>query len=211
MDSPRLPEESPIRQQEWKCKVQSDSAAQSTGDGSCSRSIDPDALAAREESTGDPAQNLLSKLPPPLIGISGHVDLDADILNQSLSNAEDMTLSSLEGHFLRQKSIKLESVRTLTPLRQYARLITRFPKCFIFWYVVVLLAVIIIGWRPVVLETSFEAFIRADGEAMRNRDAYLYALEERDSLQSRRLLSEFAGGVDEEKSLLEGRHLTEIN
>eukprot|EP00928_Gymnodinium_smaydae_P030149 TRINITY_DN2248_c0_g5_i1.p1 TRINITY_DN2248_c0_g5~~TRINITY_DN2248_c0_g5_i1.p1 ORF type:complete len:1473 (+),score=369.33 TRINITY_DN2248_c0_g5_i1:379-4419(+) len=70
---------------------------------------------------------------------------------------------------------------------RYCRAVEKYPCRLILLYL--MLTGIIIGacWRPFVLETDFGAFIKADGNAMRLRDAYMDALSVKKGLYDRRL------------------------
>jgi predicted RND superfamily exporter protein len=72
-------------------------------------------------------------------------------------------------------------------LRQYCRLVERRPCCLIFLYIVVLIVLMGALYRPLEVDTDFGAFIRADGEAARGREAYLIALGEKKGPDGRRL------------------------
>jgi hypothetical protein len=69
----------------------------------------------------------------------------------------------------------------------YATRLERWPCCFITLYIVILGVLIGAAWRPLEVDSDFSSFIRADGNAMRQRDAYEQALEILKKQQSRRL------------------------
>eukprot|EP00929_Paragymnodinium_shiwhaense_P100255 TRINITY_DN6244_c0_g1_i1.p1 TRINITY_DN6244_c0_g1~~TRINITY_DN6244_c0_g1_i1.p1 ORF type:complete len:1637 (+),score=371.52 TRINITY_DN6244_c0_g1_i1:85-4995(+) len=76
----------------------------------------------------------------------------------------------------------------LTALGWYTKKVAHRPGCFICVYLLCSFALIGIMFRPFVLDTDFAAFIKADGEAMRNRDAFMLALEEKKGLRDSRRL-----------------------
>lgn len=72
-------------------------------------------------------------------------------------------------------------------LRQYCRLVERRPCCLMFLYVVILAVLMGALYRPLAVNTDFSAFIQADGEAARSREAYMIALGEKKGPNGRRL------------------------
>jgi len=109
-----------------------------------------------------------------------------------------------EAKFLRSRSRSLGRLRLLMPLRRYAKLINRYPVRVLATYIVVLILVIVIGWRPMALETDFSAFVRADGEGLRKRDAFTLALGEQKEPGERRLQSS-VGGAEPDSGPILGR------
>jgi len=69
----------------------------------------------------------------------------------------------------------------------YTRLVVRWPIRFIVFYAVLIILLHYLLWRPIELDEDLSSFVRADGEAMRNRDAFSLALEEQNTEQARRL------------------------
>jgi len=74
-------------------------------------------------------------------------------------------------------------------LKAYCKQVAKRPKCFLCAYIFFTLVPVIIAaiFRGFELETNFDAFIRADGPAMRQREAYILALGEKKALNGRRL------------------------
>jgi len=79
-------------------------------------------------------------------------------------------------------------------LYNYSRMVVRRPKLLIFLYSICMIVPTGIGLvlRGFELETDFSAFMRADGRAMREREAFELVLEERKAPTSRRLREEEA-------------------
>jgi predicted RND superfamily exporter protein len=72
-------------------------------------------------------------------------------------------------------------------LGRYSAKVVRHPCKLILFYLVLVGVIIVVCWRPFELDTDFSSFIRADGPAMRRREAYLLALTEKKGVSSRRL------------------------
>jgi len=83
---------------------------------------------------------------------------------------------------------------------KYSGKIVRHPCKFICLYLVLVIALVAICWRPFVLDTDFESFIRADGHAMRQREAYLLAYGEKKGLSDSRRLKETSRELDSAQS-----------
>jgi len=64
-------------------------------------------------------------------------------------------------------------------LLSYCKQVARRPCLLILCYLVLVIIIVILGWRPFELETDFSSFIRADGDAHRRREGYLKALDEK--------------------------------
>lgn len=73
----------------------------------------------------------------------------------------------------------------------YSTLMTAWPCPFIVLYIVIFALLIGIAWKDLEIESDFSAFIRADGESARRRDAYVEALEKKKKDQSGRRLHEY--------------------
>lgn len=84
-------------------------------------------------------------------------------------------------------------------LEQYAVYIVRFPVCLLSSYLLLVLAVLVVGgifkFPNFEIEEDFSTFIRADGMAMRNREAFIAALGERQAIDERRRLAGDGGGT----------------
>eukprot|EP00929_Paragymnodinium_shiwhaense_P080042 TRINITY_DN41720_c0_g1_i1.p1 TRINITY_DN41720_c0_g1~~TRINITY_DN41720_c0_g1_i1.p1 ORF type:complete len:1441 (+),score=276.85 TRINITY_DN41720_c0_g1_i1:95-4417(+) len=73
-------------------------------------------------------------------------------------------------------------------LRWYAQTVMRTPWRFVVVYISAVLLLIGVLWKPLTVENSFAAFVKADGDSMRHREAYLAALAERKGLNDERRL-----------------------
>lgn len=82
----------------------------------------------------------------------------------------------------------------------YSTLLFRCPCCFVFMYIFFFAVLIGAAWRPLEIESDFSAFIRADGDAMRRRDAFQEALSERRAKQSSRRLQDVMEGLQWKQS-----------
>eukprot|EP00929_Paragymnodinium_shiwhaense_P050899 TRINITY_DN25626_c0_g1_i1.p1 TRINITY_DN25626_c0_g1~~TRINITY_DN25626_c0_g1_i1.p1 ORF type:complete len:1694 (-),score=436.97 TRINITY_DN25626_c0_g1_i1:225-5306(-) len=71
----------------------------------------------------------------------------------------------------------------------YCTKVERHACKFIMIYISLVIIVVGVLWRPFELETDFSAFIKADGDAMRRREAYLLAYGEKKGLKDSRRLS----------------------
>mmetsp|Transcript_83887 Transcript_83887/g.234122 ORF Transcript_83887/g.234122 Transcript_83887/m.234122 type:complete len:1307 (-) Transcript_83887:113-4033(-) len=73
-------------------------------------------------------------------------------------------------------------------LRKYAVVVATCPWVFFFSYLLGVILLVALAWRPFDFDPDFSSFVRADGEAMRNHEAMLEALtKKRDLEDSRRL------------------------
>jgi hypothetical protein len=73
---------------------------------------------------------------------------------------------------------------------KYALFVQTCPWMFFFFYIFCILVFVVSCWRPLVVDTNFATFVKADGEAMLNRQAYLSALNSKKDLKDSRRLSE---------------------
>jgi len=123
------------------------------------------------------------------------------LVNDGLRRLPLKNVSGQMGKFIRKSfSAPMQSTRTnemldslpARCLRIYTRRIARHPRKFICVYFVLLVASTVIGFlvRPFELDTDFSAFIRADGQAMRRREAYLSALGEKKGINDERRLQD---------------------
>jgi len=62
--------------------------------------------------------------------------------------------------------------RVFKPFFVYSRLVMRIPWCCLSMYLLCTIALVAGLWRPVVLEQDLKTFVRADGQALRDSDAY---------------------------------------
>jgi hypothetical protein len=72
----------------------------------------------------------------------------------------------------------------------YSACVVHYPCRLICFYLCVVFVICGLGigvWRPFELNTDFSAFIKADGEKMRQREAYIFAYKEKKGLKDRRL------------------------
>jgi len=73
-------------------------------------------------------------------------------------------------------------------LRKYSTLLEMCPCTVFLSYLVGVFLLVAVAWRPIELDTNFQAFVKADGEAMRNSDTLVKALNlKRGPDESRRL------------------------
>mmetsp|Transcript_19256 Transcript_19256/g.67003 ORF Transcript_19256/g.67003 Transcript_19256/m.67003 type:complete len:1514 (-) Transcript_19256:458-4999(-) len=119
----------------------------------------------------------------------------ADSAHQGLDCPEELAC-------LKDASVSKETAtsgikpRCYRVLLAYCRLVHRCPKAVMFLNLVGVVALLAIFQKPLNLETDFQAFVQADGHAMRNREAYLKALSEQKDLGSRRLQEAWSGFGD---------------
>jgi predicted RND superfamily exporter protein len=87
------------------------------------------------------------------------------------------------------KSVALGSSLGASVLKRYARLIIRFPKLVISFYAFLVILAVVLFWRPVDLQTDFASFVKADGDALRNNEAFLQAVMKQKTPSGRRLFA----------------------
>lgn len=85
-------------------------------------------------------------------------------------------------------------------LMKYALCLEKAPCAFICLYLVLFIGIFASMWRGLEIETDFSVFIRSDGEALRNRDALILALEKQKSLNGRRLSDSLAAATQHRMS-----------
>mmetsp|Transcript_18228 Transcript_18228/g.42443 ORF Transcript_18228/g.42443 Transcript_18228/m.42443 type:complete len:1739 (+) Transcript_18228:144-5360(+) len=109
--------------------------------------------------------------------------------------------------FNRQQSGVRQGI--LDAFAKYTRLVVRWPCGFIVFYAILVIACCAALWRPIDLDEDLSSFVRADGDAMRNRDAFSLALEEQNTDDASRRLKEipengtFGDSVSEEQRRLQ--------
>lgn len=81
-------------------------------------------------------------------------------------------------------------------LQAYCTQVARRPGTLIGLYSLLLIVIISARFKPLVVETDFASFIKADGDASLRQEAYLMAMTAKDGKDSeRRLQAESAGAV----------------
>jgi hypothetical protein len=91
----------------------------------------------------------------------------------------------------------------------YTRKVVKHPCKILCFYIVVMLVVIVVGLlsRPLELDTDFSAFVRADGPAMRQREAYLMAYDAKKKMNGdERRLKQVPNEVAQDLANLEIEH-----
>mmetsp|Transcript_932 Transcript_932/g.1616 ORF Transcript_932/g.1616 Transcript_932/m.1616 type:complete len:1344 (-) Transcript_932:92-4123(-) len=114
-------------------------------------------------------------------------------------NSSGLRPSQLRAKRLPQPGDESQFLRVLS---SYCSAITRHPCKLFVLYIALLSAFIGIMWRELDVDSHFGAFIRADGEAMRRRDAYLEALGNLKSQPDRRLQAVEDPDEDREADLI---------
>ncbi|CAK0870292.1 unnamed protein product, partial [Prorocentrum cordatum] len=127
------------------------------------------------------------------LGIPSSIDhTDQEILTphskQTLLTA--MSLRTEESKTLGFRLGYWSNSPVLAAMKGYSRLVVACPCCMIVLYIVLVCLTIVVFWRPFELEMDFSAFISADGDASRQRHAYLAALDEKKAPTSSRRLHE---------------------
>jgi predicted RND superfamily exporter protein len=173
-----------------------------------------------DETSPDKVEAVAPAEPPPLLGSDGdlkddrpdevalNVDLrpppiQTDISKESSSPDKSGNMPSPERVATpksdRSKAILDEALEWSDKsalsrgLVLYTTRIVRCPCCFIVLYFLLTCAVIAIFWREFDVDTDFSSFIRADGDAMRRREAYILALEEKKGISGSRRLDDQTG------------------
>lgn len=138
------------------------------------------------------------------------------------SRSSRHTRSTKSSHVETLESLHINEDSLLAKiLLPYCRQVANHPKKLMTFYataVLVPLAIFIV-LRGFALESDFSAFVKADGAAMRDRDAFLLALGEKKDLTGRRLLEVEHGLAEEddtevevfEDTIWEPRRLEEAN
>jgi len=173
--------------------------------GGASSSYAPRASAARDDMEPDMEPDMECELVPDFEREKELEDrfgaIDDELLKQADQDANfNNTLGSGQASLSEEPmkpKISLRRVATkksfvtdsllMKPLRLYAQRVMVCPWMFIFVYATIVVLLVVMLWKPLEIENSFSAFVRADGSSMRNREALELALKERKGYQTRRL------------------------
>lgn len=108
--------------------------------------------------------------------------------NQKWDSNENLA-TPLASDFVPDETNRTSYISEMLGLDRYARVVELHPWKLLLAYVLATILLVLCGWKTPVIDTSFSAFVRSDGEAMRNREALLQALKEMEDYGGRRLSS----------------------